>query len=69
MKIDETKLPLDLQAIILTGMNFEQLCNYIAENVVNDTREENESSGSEKENKNKEKLTGFCGVNNMEERG
>ena len=45
MKIDETKLPLDLQAIILTGMNFEQLCNYIAENVVgkeNDHERENE---------------------------
>lgn len=38
MKIDETKLPLDLQAIILTGMNFEQLCNYIAENIVNEDK-------------------------------
>lgn len=35
-KINESKLPLDLQAIILTGMNFEQLCEYVDKYVLTD---------------------------------
>lgn len=34
-KIDESRLPLDLQTIILTGMTFDELCNYVAVNICN----------------------------------
>lgn len=40
-KIDESKLPLDLQSIILTGMNFEQMCEYISINVLSNSEDNN----------------------------
>ncbi len=35
-KVDISKLSLDNQAFILTGMTFEQLCDYVAKYVTND---------------------------------
>lgn len=39
--MDERELSLDLQAIILTGMNFEQMCEYIATHVLDHDEEDN----------------------------
>lgn len=50
-KIDMSKLPLDLQALILTGMNFEQMCEYIATNVLNEDDSDNSVQDSNDENK------------------
>lgn len=44
-KIDESKLPLDLQCIILTGMTFQELSNFIATELCRD-EEENERLSS-----------------------
>lgn len=40
--INESDLSLDLQAIILTGMNFAQMCEYIATHVLNNDEDDND---------------------------
>lgn len=43
-KIDGSEISLDLQSIILTGMNFAQMCEYIATHVLNNEEDEDDNN-------------------------